>query len=87
MWAAAIMWGTSGWGGVRTYLGENPKFLNETAAWAAAACTVQYSMPLFPTITTTTSDQELSFDSKIYGILFIIDEDISPWKKQQGLRW
>ena len=31
-----------------------------------------------------TRDQELSFGTKKYEILFIIDEDISPWKKTQG---
>ncbi len=33
-----------------------------------------------------TRDQEPSFGTKIYDILFNIDEDISPWKKRKVIR-
>ena len=34
-----------------------------------------------------TRDQELSFGTKIYDILFDIDEDISPRRKKRKVIW
>ena len=66
---------------------ERSPILRLFAIWVAVsfpcisrAILVQISYPgtLFKT-----RDQELSFGTQIYGILFIIDEDISSWRQEK----